>query len=95
MLSMVFTALQARASGAPPISRKTMGAATPSAKFSATVSTAAFVTLSAVRASVSRPTIRLTARRASSSVPPVRARYTPMASSRRFFTASACQLQMT
>ena len=40
------------------------GAITPSLAFSATVSTAALVTPSAVRFSVSRPTMRLTALRA-------------------------------
>ena len=42
---------------------------TPSLAFSATVSTAALVTPSAVRASVSRPTMRLTAFRAAGRLP--------------------------
>ena len=61
MESIVLTALYRKPSGAPPISRKIRGAVTPSEVFSATVSTAAFVTPSAVRFSVSLPTIMETA----------------------------------
>jgi hypothetical protein len=68
-----------------------MGAATPSAKFSATVSTAARVTPWGLRASVSRPTMRPTACLASSSVPAVRRRRTFSLSAASPRTARACQ----
>ena len=51
------------------IQGNTMGATTPSPVFSATVSTAALVTPSAVRAWVSRPTMRPTAWRAAGRSP--------------------------
>ncbi len=70
-----------------------MGAATPSAKFSATVSTAARVTPWGLRAAVSRPTMRPTASRASSRVPSVRRRRTCSLSSARSRAARDCQHQ--
>ena len=68
MLSIVLTALYVRARGAPPMARYRSGARTPSAKFSATVSTVAFVTPSSLSSLVSLPTILPTAFRAATSL---------------------------
>ena len=69
------------------------GAITPSLAFSATVSTAALVTPSAVRFWVSRPTIRLTALRAAGRSPFTSSLCTFMLSCARPFAASACPHQ--
>ena len=66
---------------------------TPSLAFSATVSTAAFVTPSAVRFAVSRPTIRATAQRAAGRSPFANSLYTLRLSCARPFAANACPHQ--
>ena len=58
---MVLIPLYKNISGTPPIAIYSMGAITPSDAFSATVSTAAFVTPVSVSSLVSRPTIMDTA----------------------------------
>ena len=93
MLSMVLTALNASASGAPPSVIYSSGAATPSQKFSATVSTAALATPSASRRSVSRPTMRATAFRAPGRSPQRRASYTLLLAEARPRAARACAHQ--
>ena len=69
------------------------GAMTPSLAFSATVSTAALVTPSAVRFWVSRPTMRLTALRAAGRSFRTSSLYTFVLSCARPLAASACPHQ--
>ena len=61
MESMVFIALYKNPSTGPPMARNIIGAMTPSDVFSATVSTAAFVTPVSSSSAVSLPTIMDTA----------------------------------
>ena len=80
MESIVLTALYKKPKNGPPTANAIIGAITPSEVFSATVSTAAFVTPASSRHAVSRPTIMETACLASSIVPVCKASYTFMLS---------------